>query len=144
MGDPTVVLGGGADVEVGTERTGDVLAHEVAERLPGHPLDDLALEVALGDGVVARRRARFPPRGLRAEQGSGPATVVEVLVADGLLPARQAGGVAHHVTDLDRVLAVGGELRPHVGHRGVEVELAAVGEHQAGPGRTPSSSSTRR
>ena len=87
---------------------------ELAERLPGDPLDDLALEVALGDGVVARRRARLPPRRLGAEQGGRLAAVVEVLVRDRLLPARQPGRVAHDVAHLDVALALGGELRPHV------------------------------
>ena len=107
-----------------------------ADRLPGDPPHDLALEVALGDGVVARRRARLPPRLLGGEQRGGLLAVVEVSYGDRLLPARQPGRVAHHVADLDVALAVGGELGPVRGHRGVEVELALVGEHRGRPAPT--------
>jgi hypothetical protein len=60
--DPVVARLGGADVEVGTERPGDFVGEERSEAAPGDPLDDLAEQIALADRVVARLRARLPPR----------------------------------------------------------------------------------
>ena len=57
-----VVLGGETDVEVGAERPGDLVGEERADRAPVDAADDLTDEVSLGDGVVARRGARLPPR----------------------------------------------------------------------------------
>ena len=53
------------------------VGEELAERLAGDPPHDLAHEVALGDGVVARRRARLPPRRLGGEQRRRLVPVVE-------------------------------------------------------------------
>ncbi len=43
--------------------------------------------------------------------------------------------MAHQVADLDARLAVGGELRPVPGDRGVEIQLAAVCQKQGGQRR---------
>ena len=135
MGDTVVVLGARADVEVGAERPGDLGGHELADRLAGDPPHELALEEALGDRVVARRRSRLPPRLLGRQQGRRLVPVVERLDRHRSAPARQAGGVAHHVTNLDARLVVGSELRPELVDRGVQVELALIGEHETGQRR---------
>ena len=70
--DAVVVLRRRADVEVGAERSRDLLREERADRLAGDPAHDLADEVALRDRVVAGRRARLPPRLLRGEQRGAP------------------------------------------------------------------------
>ncbi len=47
-----------------------------------------------------------------------------------LRPARKAGGVAHQVADLHTFFPTGRELGPVLGHRRVEVELAAISQHE--------------
>ena len=86
----SIVLGRQPDVEVGAERAGDLVGEEPAERPAGDPADHLADQVALVDGVVARRRARLPPRLLRGEQRRRLLPVVEVLLRHRLVPARHA------------------------------------------------------
>ena len=54
---------GSPDGEVGAERPGDLLGEELLERPPDHAADDLADQVALVQGVVARRGARLPTTG---------------------------------------------------------------------------------
>ena len=102
----------GADVEIGAERSGDLRSEERAERLARDAPDQLAEQVALRDGVVARRRARLPPRRLRGEEAGALVVVPQVRLGDGLGPCGQPGRVRHEVADLDVVLAVGRELRP--------------------------------
>ena len=81
MADAGVVLGCRADVEVDAERSGHLGGDELADRLPRDPAHELTLEVALRDGVVARRRARLPPRLLGGEQRRRLLPVVQVLGA---------------------------------------------------------------
>ena len=82
LGD-TVVLGGReADVEVGAERARDLVAEEGADRAAVDAPQDLALDVALGHGVVARRRTRFPPRRLGGQALDDGVPVVEGLGRD--------------------------------------------------------------
>ena len=117
------------------KRPGDLGGDELADRLTGDAPHELAFEEALGDRVVARRGARLPPWLLGGQQGSRLVPVVERLDRHGLAPTRQPGGVAHHVTHFDTRLVVGPELRPELVDRGVQVELALVGEDQAGERR---------
>ena len=77
-------------------------AKNVPTRAAGDAAHDLADEVALGDGVVARRRARLPPRRLGGEQAGrlapsrrGPSG------ASGSVQPGEAGGVAEQVADQD-------------------------------------------
>lgn len=131
-----VLLGlGEPDVEVGAERAGDLVAEELAQGATGDAADDLGLEVALGDQVVAAHGPRLPPGGLGGEVGGAGILVVEVGHGDGRGEAGEPGGVAHDLRHGDLVLAVGGELRPVPGDRRVEVEIAPVGEHQQRGGR---------
>ena len=132
MTDARVVLGAEPDVEVDAEGAGDLGPDELAEGLAGDPPDDLALEVALRDRVVALGGPGLPPRLLGGEQGGGLVPVVEGVGGDRRVPHRQAGHVAHHVTYEHAGLAVGRELGPHRGDGGVQVELVLVGEHQQG------------
>ena len=89
-----VVLGPGADVEVGAERPGDLLGEELADGgAAGDPADDLADEVALGEGVVAGRGAGLPQRRLRGEERGRLLPVVEVGLLDRLLPSPDSPAV---------------------------------------------------
>ena len=72
-----------ADVEVGAERAGDLVPEEGAQRPPVDAPQDLPLQVPLGDGVVAGRRPRLPPRRLRLEALDDGVPVVERLAAIG-------------------------------------------------------------
>ena len=126
-----VVLGGGqAHPEVGSERLGHLGAEPVGHATAGDPVEDLAFEVALGDGVVARRGARLPPGGLGGEVRGDGFEVVELFDRDGRVEAGHARGVGHDMAHQHSVLAVLGELGPVLRHRGIEVELAPVGQHQ--------------
>ena len=88
MGDPGVVLGIGPDVEVSAERPGDLVGDELTDRLAGDPPNELALEVALGDGVVPGCSPRLPPRRLGGEQRRRLIPVVQYVDRDRLAPTR--------------------------------------------------------
>ena len=83
-------------------------------------------------GVVARRGPGLPPRRLGRQALRRRLPVVHVWHLERRVPARDPGGVAEDVAQLDLRLAVGGELGPVVGHRRVGVEQAAVDQHQRG------------
>ena len=65
---PVVLRLGQADVEVGAQRPGDLGGEPGPDGGAGDPAHDLADQVALGDGVVARRGAGLPPRLLGGQQ----------------------------------------------------------------------------
>ena len=144
VGDEVVLLGGQPDEELRLERLGHLAGEEGADGVPRDAADDLADEVALREGVVARCGAGLPPRRLGGEGRRALLPVGQVLGHQGLVPAAQAGGVPHDVAHLDPLLAVGGELGPVRGHGRVEVELAAVVQHRARRGRSWSWWSTTR
>ena len=79
--DAAVVRGVEADVEVGAERLRHLAAEERAQRHAGDALQDLALQLALRDRVVAGGRPRLPPGRLPGQRGGDAAAVVEVLRA---------------------------------------------------------------
>ena len=134
LGDPGVLAGGQADVEVGAEGLGDLLPEDGPEGAAGDAADHLAHQVALGQGMIAGGRSRLPEGRLGGEQGGDLVPVVEVGLGQGLLPAGEAGGMGHELSDGDGGFAVLGELRPVLRHRGVEVEISAVGQQEGGEG----------
>ena len=110
------------------KRLGEFLAQERAERTTRDPPHHLADQVALGDGVVAARRARLPPRRLRREAfRDGIPVVPDVRGVDVVEPG-QAGAVAEQMPHLDAFLAIGRELRPVLGDRRRHVQFAAIGK----------------
>ncbi len=124
-----------ADVEVGSQWPGHLLPEEGAHRLAGDPANDLADQIPLGHGVVARHGAGLPPGLLGREQGGGFLPVIKVLDRHRFGPAWQPGGVAQDVAEQNTsLLATRPELRPVAGHRRVEVELAGVDQHQGAQG----------
>ena len=60
------------------------------------------------------------------------------------VPAGDAGGVRQQVPHQDVLLALGRELRPVVAHRRVDVQVAALDQHQRREAEHASSSSTTR
>ena len=67
LGDAVVLVRKGADLEVGLERPGDLVADEVLQRHSGRPPHELADEVPEGQRVISRRHSRRPPRRLAGE-----------------------------------------------------------------------------
>ena len=105
-----VLAGRQANVKVGFERLGHLPGEERADGVARDAAHDLTDEVALRQRVVARGRARLPPRRLGGEPGRAELPVGELLGDERLLPAAQAGGVPHYLAHLHPFLAVGREL----------------------------------
>ncbi len=123
---------GHAEVEVGAERLGHERAELVGQRHPGRRPDQAVEQVAVADHVVARRRPRLPPRLLLGQQPLGRLEVEQRRDVERLGPPGVPRRVRQQVPDQHVVAA---EARPVRRHRRVEVELAAVGQHQCGQRR---------
>ena len=132
--DPGLRLGRDSDVEVGAEGLGHVLLEEPARGLARDAAHDLADQVPLGDRVVPRLGTRLPPRRLARQQLGAAIPVGEIFDGQRLLPTAEAGSVTEQVAYLDLVLAGGAELRPVPGDGRMEVQLAAIGQHQRAQG----------
>ena len=85
--------------------------------------------------MVALGCPRLPVRGLGGYRGERPVTVAR-LVGCEPVDAGQPGPVRQHHPHGDRLFATGGELGPHGGDRGVEIERAALGQEQGAEGRS--------
>ena len=66
-GNPTLILGGQADVEIQAQRPGDLFTKEHVQRPAGDAPHQFADEKAEGDGVIVLPRAGGPERGLRRD-----------------------------------------------------------------------------
>ena len=124
-----VVLGGRqADVHVGAERAGDLVAEQPSRRGPGDPADHLADQEAEGVDVVAVGGAGRPPGILSGQRGGHGRPVQHGARREPAADGGQPGLVGQQLPDGDRVLARGGELRPAGSDRGIEVEPALPGQ----------------
>ena len=132
LADAVVAFRARADVKVCVQRLGQLPAKELPEALAGHPAHHFADEMALGQGVVAARRARLPPRGLAGQGVHHFLPVIDVFVGHRLIHPGKPRRMAHEVPHLHLVFAVLRELRPVALHRRVEVEFAPVGQQQGG------------
>ena len=132
--DPAPVAFGGADLEVGAQRPGDLLGDELLERLAGDPAHDLADQVPEVERVVARRGARLPPRRLGRQPGGGLVPVVEVLHDGGLVQPGHPGGVRH---------AGAGPARPACRWRRTPASTRATGASTSSSPRSTSISAAR-
>ena len=97
----------------------------------GDPTHHLADQVALGDGVVARRGARLPPRLLGGQQRGALLPVGQVLGPHRLGPARagrRCGAIRWRTSTCSLPPAANSGQYRATGR--VEVELAPVGQHQ--------------
>src|ERR1700676_3181372 len=93
--DPLPVAFLGADLEIGAERPGDFIGHELLERLAADPPHDLADQVTVTERVVTRRGSRLPPRSLGGHPGGGLRPVVEILDDGGLVQPGYAAAKRH-------------------------------------------------
>jgi hypothetical protein len=123
-----------ADVDVGAERLGDLLGHELPDRLTGDSVDHLAKEVAIREGVITRQCARLPPPLHSRQQADDPLPIRQVIQPDGLAKTTQTGSVAQQEPDGQRILPPSGELGPIARHRSVHVELATIDQYLSGQG----------
>ena len=78
--------------------------------------------------MVAVRRSRLPGRALRRERLDGWPPRQEFLGRQRVVEDRQPDLVGQQPAHGNVLLAAGSELRPVLGHRGVEVEFAALGQ----------------
>ena len=124
------MFGAHADMEVGAEGFSHLFAEKSAKGLSCDPANHLADQIALGHGMIAWRRARFPIRGLGRQQAGGFFPVIKISLLEGLFPARQSGRMAHKMADLDPGLSIGGKFWPIFRHRRVKIQIAAISQHQ--------------
>nr|WP_280428044.1 hypothetical protein [Nocardia brasiliensis] len=118
------------DPQAQPERFGDFGGEEVAHVLSADPPHQFAGQETPGDGVVVERGSRLPQRRHRFERGHAPRPIREVRCADtGFgFEAAQPGPVGEQVGDRHIRFAVGGELRPVLPDRRIEVELSTFDE----------------
>ena len=117
-----------ADVEIGAEPLGDVLAEVRPEALPAHSSHHLAHEEAEGEGVIAVPLARCPPGLLCGKCRAHPLPVVQRALRQRLSHGTQPRLVAQQPSHEQPVLASCGELGPVPRHGCLHVEKAAVDE----------------
>jgi hypothetical protein len=117
-----------ADVDVGAQWSGYVLAQQGADRAARYPAQDLAEGESERIDVITMRGAGLPPRNLL---GDGAGHHGPVQHRAGRQPApdgRDPGLVAEELPHGHRLLATGPELRPVPGD-------GRIGVEQAGPGQ---------
>ena len=142
LGDAMVFRLRKSDEEIQPEGSGDLLGDET----PGHPsvgpAQRFAHEVAVGHGVIDAAAARLPQRRHRGERVDVGIPSVHSLEVHRHVEAVEARPVRHDEVEVDRLLAVGGELRPDLGDRRGVGEVAALHrdgdrERQHALGRRP-------
>ena len=112
---------------------GEILTQGLTHAAPLDNAEQLARQIADGDGVIARGRARLPHRGLRGQPFQHGGRIEPQLGRHRLGKAGQAGLVAHHLADGDPVLARLAKGRPQVRDPLLIGQLAALdrrGHHQ--------------
>ena len=83
-----------------------------------------ANQPAVGDRLIAVALARCPPRGFCRQGIDHQLPVVQRLGGQHFADGGQPGLVAEQLAQRDRVLASSGKLRPVLGYRRIELELA--------------------
>ena len=117
-----------ADISVGAERTGDLLAEVSAEALAGDTANDFTDQPAESDRMIAMPGAGLPPWLLAGKFGGDLLPTKDVVELEGGANRGHPGLVTEQIFDGDITLAGGGELGPILGDGGLEIELALVGE----------------
>jgi len=117
-----------ADVHVDAERVGDLGAQVLPDGAPGHPADQLAEDETEGHHVIALRGAGLPPRLGGRDVGAHRVPIGGVGPMQPSARSDDAGPMPQHHRDGDVLLARLAELRPVARHRGVQIDLPAVGQ----------------
>jgi hypothetical protein len=117
-----------ADVEVEPERPRHLLGEGLTAGRPGHAVDDLAHQPAVGDGVVAVVASRLPLRSRGRQRLDRHRPPRDLFGRERAANGGQPGLVAEQPAHRQLVLALGGELGPVAGNRCIQVELAALGQ----------------
>ncbi len=127
---------GQPDPEVDAERIADLLTPERAGRavLRVGPANDLADEPAVGAHVVTVLRSRLPDRLLPRERVDHALPRQRFFQREVAFDERESGLMRHRLTDGDRALAVGRELRPQRRDRRLGVERPPL-DQQVGADR---------
>ena len=111
---------------VGVQGSGHFQPEQLTHALAGHRTGQPRQQPPVGQRVVSG------PAEMPAERRGGDPflhmPVIEQLAPPDATQVGQPGSVPHHVADGDRLLAIGGELGPVLGHRGVVVDESAVGQ----------------
>jgi hypothetical protein len=113
---------GQPEVEVQPVRPADTLLVQLLDRLPGGAAHHLAGERSDHPGVVAVGTARTPERTLPGQPLGEEAIVGQLFDSEAAWHTDHAGPVCQQLAQCQPVLALGGELRPILGHSAVEIQ----------------------
>jgi len=122
----TMLRCGKADVNVGAEWPGHILAQQRSDRSSADPPNQLARQKAERVDVVAVRRSRFPPRCLCRECGGHHLPVERGTVGQRLADRGQSCLVRHELAHRDGFFSGGCKFRPVLRHAPVEIERAGI------------------
>ena len=115
-------------MQVESEWTGDLFAHERADAATISATHDLACDPAIRECVI-RRRSDLDERNLFGGEASHEHRVDDLLEGEGSLDSRHARDVSECVTDRHMTLATGGELRPQRIDAHVQVDETPLDAH---------------
>ncbi len=121
-----IVLGADADLEIRAQRTCDLLAQKLPDRLPRHAPKDLSQQVALGMDVVRRLGSGLPQWRLLGERLADRLRIVDRAGIQRIGDDRQRGAMIQDVAYRDLRLAVAGKLRPILRYRLIDVHQPPI------------------
>ena len=117
------------DPQVETERTGDLLAEERADRATRRASHELTDQVTEREGVVPVSRSGLPERLLLGEPSGDQVPVEVAILGDRVAERGETGLVREQHADRHPVLAVRRELGPVLADAPVERQLSPRHEH---------------
>jgi hypothetical protein len=137
-GQPLILAGVEADVDVGAQGARNLCSKELPDRSTCRPPDELSGDAPDGYRVVHVVLARRPKGVLACERPRQDAIVECLLKRQVLAESREAGTVSQDVTDANPVLSVRAKLGPDLNHRRVERwQAAALNKHGDQDGGDP-------
>jgi len=127
-GNPRVEGVGKADPEIKSQRACQAIGDHLAHAYARDPFENFAGEPAIRDGVITVRRARLPIWSLRGQGGNDRIPGENIVQVERPVDGGEAGAMAEEPANRNLPFAFGGKLGPVLADRGVEVELALLGE----------------
>jgi hypothetical protein len=124
-----------ADVYLGADRCGDLGAQILADGAAGDAAEHLAEDEPVRGHVVTLCCARLPPGFGDSQLATDVVPIAELLGGHPGAWPDHAGAVTHHHRQRDVFLTGLPELGPIPGHRGLQVQFAAIGELMHAGGR---------